>query len=60
MRPREPRSFTHRDVLDPCDETQVQAWARHYDLPPQLIRETCEEVGGNRIAMELKLTAPRA
>lgn len=60
MRPQEPRSFLHEDVLDPCDEAQVQAWARLYEVPPQMVREACEQVGGNRIAIELKLSAPQA
>jgi len=59
-RPDEPRSFTDDRVLDPCDEAQVQAWARFYEVPVQDIREVCAEVGGNRTAVELKLSAPRA
>lgn len=61
MRPDEPRTFDVDDrTLDPCDETQVQAWAEFYETTPDVIREVCETVGGNRTAVELKLAAPRA
>lgn len=56
----EPRSFDPDDkLLDPCDEPQVQAWAEFYQATPDVIRETCEAVGPNRTAVELKLAAPR-
>lgn len=60
MRPEEVRSFTDERVLDPCNDEQVQAWALFYEVPPQDIREVCAQVGGNRTAVELKLSAPRA
>jgi len=65
MRPDEPRSFTTRSptderALDPCDEDQVQAWAVYYEVEPDELRDVCAEVGGNRTAVELKLSAPRA
>ena len=61
MRADEPRTFDLDDTtLDPCDESQVQAWAEFYETTPDVIRETCECVGPNRIAVELKLAAPRA
>ena len=57
----EPRTFDIDDqLLDPCDEAQVAAWAEFYDTTPDVIREVCETVGPNRTAMELKLAAPRA
>jgi len=61
MRDREPRTFDLDDqLLDPCDERQVQAWAEFYQVTPDVIRETCDLVGPNRTAVELKLAAPRA
>jgi hypothetical protein len=60
MRPDEPRSFDDEHVLDLCNEDQVRAWAELYEVEPGVIREVCAEVGGNRTAVELKLTAPRA
>jgi hypothetical protein len=59
MRPNEPRSFTDERALDPCNEDQVRAWALYYEVPVQEIRDVCAEVGGNRTAVELKLSAPR-
>lgn len=59
-RPDETRSFLDERVLDPCDEAQVQAWAAFYEVAPQEIRDACAQVGGNRTAVELKLSAPRA
>lgn len=60
-RDQEPRTFDTEDrTLDPCDETQVQAWAEFYDVSPDVIRETCATVGPNRVAVEMKLAAPRA
>jgi hypothetical protein len=57
----EPRTFDLDDrTLDPCDERQVEAWAEFYDTTPEVIRETCELVGPNRTAVELKLAAPQA
>ena len=59
--PDEPRTFDIDDrTLDPCDERQVEAWAEFYETTPEIIRETCEIVGTNRTAVELKLAAPRA
>jgi hypothetical protein len=61
MRDDEPRTFNVDDqLLDPCDERQVQAWAEFYQVSPDVIRETCDLVGPNRMAVELKLAAPRA
>ncbi|HEX7943029.1 MAG TPA: DUF3606 domain-containing protein [Phenylobacterium sp.] len=57
----EPRTFDVDDqLLDPCDERQVQAWAEFYQVSPDEIRATCEAVGPNRTAVELKLAAPEA
>ena len=59
--PDEPRTFDLDDrLLDPCDEAQVKAWADFYGTTPDVIRETCDAVGPNRQAVELKLAAPRA
>ena len=61
MRAEEPRTFdTDDQFLNPCDDSQVQAWAEFYETTPDVIRETCDAVGPNRIALELKLAAPRA
>jgi hypothetical protein len=61
MRDEEPRTFDLDDThLDPCDETQVQAWAEFYEVSPEVIRATCEAVGPNRVAVEMKLAAPEA
>jgi hypothetical protein len=60
MRPDETRAFADpHDVLDVCNDDQVRAWANHYEVDPDEIREVCEQVGGNRTAVELKLAAPR-
>jgi hypothetical protein len=57
----EPRTFDLDDrQLDPLDEAQVQAWADFYEVTPDVIRETCEAVGPCRVAVEMKLAAPRA
>jgi hypothetical protein len=57
----EPRIFTLDDErLDPCDDRQVRAWAEFYQTTPEVIRETCAEVGTIRTAVQLKLAAPRA
>lgn len=57
----EQRSFDVDDrTLDPCDESQVRAWADFYQTTPDVIREVCDIVGPNRTAVELKLAAPRA
>ena len=59
----EPRSWDPREevdrLLDPCDESQVEAWAEHYAVHPDVIREACSQVGPNRTAVELLLAAPR-
>lgn len=61
MRDDEPRTFDLEDrLLDPCDERQVNAWAEFYQVSPEVIRQTCELVGPNRMNVELKLAAPRA
>jgi len=61
MRPQEVRSFDVDDrTFDPCDASQVDAWADFYETTPDVIRETGEAVGPNRTAVELKLAAPRA
>jgi hypothetical protein len=59
MRPDESPTFEDDRHLDPCDDAQVQRWAADYGVPPEEIREACQQVGGNRTAVELKLTAPR-
>lgn len=61
MRDDEPRTFDTDDhLLNPCDEAQVQAWAEFYQVSSDDIRATCDAVGPNRTAVELKLAAPRA
>lgn len=61
MRPDEQRTFEDdHAVLDPCDAEQVALWAARYQVQPDELREICAEVGGHRMHVELKLSAPRA
>lgn len=60
MRPDEDRSFEEEhEVLDPCNAEQVALWAARYQVQPDDLREICEQVGGHRMHVELKLAAPR-
>ncbi len=61
MRPDEARSFDEaHEVLDCDNAAQLQSWADRYEVPVEELTRVCEQVGGHRTAVELKLTAPLA
>jgi len=60
LRPDEDRTFEDAHaVLDPNDEEQLALWAARYQVQPDELQEICDQVGGHRMHVELKLAAPR-